>query len=267
MLNFMLNFMLNVRPTRAALTAALLLCASGAGAKQYCGDLNNAFGPHDYRDPPPDALYLVESAHYTEEVAAGVKGNTGSIGGDLDYTLRAFPNHVKALTTMANVAARTKVSQLPGARYPVECYFERAVRFRPDDGTAWAAYGKYVYMYGKRSQALPLLEKAAELVPENASVNYNAGIAYFDAKRYDLAVKHAKKAYQMGFPLNGLRNMLVSAGKWDGKVDPLPPQDSGAAPGADKDDAGKGGKTPEAKEPAAHGADVKEAAPGNAAAR
>lgn len=217
------------------LPAMLLLAAATAGAKPYCGELANAIGPFDYREPPPDALYLVEMAHYTEEVAAGVKGNTGSIGGDLDYTLRAFPNHVKALTTMATVAARTKVNQLPGTRYAVECYFERAVRFKPDDGVAWGAYGKYLYGAGQAERAMPLLKKAYDIAPDNPSVNYNLGIAYFRAKQYDLAVKHAKVAYQHDFPFDGLRNMLVGARKWDGKVAPLPARDGAAAGKEDAD--------------------------------
>ncbi|MBB3223840.1 tetratricopeptide repeat protein [Pseudoduganella umbonata] len=217
--------------------AAFLLAAAAAGAKPYCGDLTNAIGPFDYREAPPDALYLVEMAHYTEEVAAGVKGNTGAIGGDLDYTLRAFPNHVKALTTMAMTAARMKVNQLPSARYPVECYFERAVRFKPDDGMAWGAYGKYLYGAGQEERAMPLLKKAYDMAPDNPSVNYNLGIAYFRAKQYDLAVKHAKVAYQHDFPFDGLRNMLVGARKWDGKVEPLPGKKNES--GGEEDEAAK----------------------------
>jgi tetratricopeptide (TPR) repeat protein len=204
---------------------ALLLAAAAAGAKPYCGDLSNGFGPYDYREPPPDALYLVESAHYTEDVAAGVRGNTGSVGGDLDYTLRAFPNHVKALTSMAMAAARAKVNQLPGSKYPVECYFERAVRFKPDDGMAWGAYGKYLYGIGEEGRAMPMLKKAYAIAPDNPSINYNLGLAYYRAKQFDLAVQHAKKAYQHDFPFDGLRNMLVGARKWDGKVEPLPAEE------------------------------------------
>ncbi|QBE63622.1 tetratricopeptide repeat protein [Pseudoduganella lutea] len=221
--------MLNSTLKRLLPTALLLLAAAAAGAKPYCGDLANGIGPYDYREPPADALYLVEMAHYTEEVAAGIKGNTGPIGADLDYTLRAFPNHVKALTSMAMVAARMKVSQVNGAKFVVECYFERAVRFKPDDGMAWGAYGKYLYGAGQEERAMPLLKKAYDIAPDNPSVNYNLGIAYFRAKKYDLAVKHAKIAYQHDFPFDGLRNMLVGARKWDGKVEPLPAKADEAA--------------------------------------
>lgn len=222
--------MLTKKPTLKSLVpAVLLLAAATAFAKPYCGELTNGFGPFDYREPPDDSLYLVEMAHYTEEVAAGIKGNTGSIGGDLDYTLRAFPNHIKALTTMAMVAARNKVNQVQGAKYPVECYFERAVRFKPDDPLAWGAYGKYLYGTGQADRAMPMLQKAHGMAPDNASVNYNLGIAYFRAKQFDLSVKHAKVAYQHNFPLDGLRNMLVGARKWDGKVEPMPAKSSDAA--------------------------------------
>lgn len=230
-------------PLKRLFPAALLLAAAAAAAKPYCGELSNGFGPYDYREPPPDSLYLVESAHYTEEVAAGVKGNTGSIGGDLDYTLRAFPNHVKALTSMAATAARAKVNQLPGAKYPVECYFERAVRFQPDDGMAWGAYGKYLYGIGQEARALPLLKKAFAIAPDNPSINYNLGLAYFRAKQYELAVQHAKKAYQQDFPFNGLRNMLVGARKWDGKVEPLPAKED---KGSDAKDEAKDGAAEDA---------------------
>jgi hypothetical protein len=38
---------------------------------------------------------------------------------------------------------------------------------------------------------------------------------YFDMKDYGKAVEYAKKAYDLGFPLAGLRNKLKQAGKWD----------------------------------------------------
>jgi len=38
-------------------------------------------------------------------------------------------------------------------------------------------------------------------------------------KDYELAIIYAKKAYELGFPLPGLRNKLMKIGKWDGKLD------------------------------------------------
>jgi hypothetical protein len=34
-------------------------------------------------------------------------------------------------------------------------------------------------------------------------------------KDYDLAKTHAKKAYELGFPLPGLKNQLIKVGKWE----------------------------------------------------
>jgi hypothetical protein len=34
-------------------------------------------------------------------------------------------------------------------------------------------------------------------------------------KDYELAKTYAKKAYELGFPLPGLKNQLIKAGKWE----------------------------------------------------
>jgi hypothetical protein len=34
-------------------------------------------------------------------------------------------------------------------------------------------------------------------------------------KDYEQARTHARKAYDQGFPLPGLRNQLIQAGKWE----------------------------------------------------
>lgn len=194
----------------------VLVTIGGPGfAANYCGEIKNAYGPFDYRKPEFVAeRELVTMAHFTEEVQAGVRGNTGQIGGDLDYTLRAIPNHPGALATMAKVALAKKTAVVIGAHYPVECYFDRAIRFVPDDGAVRAAYGNYLFALGKTDQALVMYRAAAELAPEDAAINYNLGLAYLKVKDYDKANEFAKKAYALGFPLPGLKNLLVAAGKW-----------------------------------------------------
>lgn len=203
------------------LGAAIVAAAQAAGAANYCGELTNAYGPFDYRTRAEhvDNFYLVEMAHFTADVENGIKGSTGQIGGDLDYTLRAIPNHHRALGTMARVAVRTKAVQLPGAKYPVECYFERAMRFTPNDGGVRAEYGNYMYALGKSDKAFNAFRDAAAMEPENPAINYNLGLAYFQKKNYAEALTYAKKAYALGFPLPGLKNKLIAAGKWDTKAE------------------------------------------------
>jgi len=211
------NFSANL----AGLAMVALLAPGAAHAqKNYCGDLTNAFGPFDYRTRGEhiEQFQLVESAHYTEEVARGIKGNTGTIGADLDYTLRAIPNHPGALASMATVAKKTKVNKLPGAKFPVECYFERASRLAPDDGAVWAVYANYLFSLGQDKQATEMFARAIELSPEDATINYNAGLAFLKAKDYQKANRYAQKAYALGFPLPYLKNKLVEAGKWEPKA-------------------------------------------------
>ena len=197
--------------------ALVMTTAQTAGAGNYCGDLKNSFGPFDYRARAEHSqdFVLVEGAHFTRDIESGVKGHSSTVGGDLDYTLRAIPNHHRALGTMARTAVRTRTIKLPGATYPVECYFERAMRFAPNDGSVRAEFGNYLFALGKPDKAFVMFKDAAEMDPENASINYNLGLAYLLKKDYAQALVHAKKAYALGFPLPGLKNKLVAAGEWD----------------------------------------------------
>src|SRR5690606_30108360 len=98
-----------------------------------CGELGGSgigqYGPFDYRKHP-DKLPRVEQFHFTPRVEALVGGeSTVHIGGDLSFTLRAFPNHPRALYAMTRYSELLGgVSRLPGTQYPVECYFDRALR-------------------------------------------------------------------------------------------------------------------------------------------
>lgn len=206
--------------TRFYLCGLIAVAVAGsAGAANFCGDLKASFGPFDYRHRSENAenFNLVESAHFTSDVENGVKGNTGLIGGDLSYTLVVIPNHLRALTTLSRLAMRSKQVQIDGMRYPVECYFDRAVRFAPDDGSARAQYASYLYMMGKLDKSFAMYKEAARLEPENAVINYNLGLAYARQNDYANAKIHAKKAYAAGFPLPGLKNKLVEAHQWDDK--------------------------------------------------
>lgn len=220
---------------RLILAALTLLAHGSLQAANLCGNIANAYGPYDYRKGATEFainLHLVESGHFTPDVEQGIKGHTGSIGGDLDYTLRAFPNHVRALAAMARVAAKEKKLQLPGAKYFVECYFDRAIRFMPDDGAVRATYGTFLFARGQTDQALTMFSQAVELDPKNATINYNLGLAHIKKKNYEQANLYAQRAYALGFPLPGLKNMLVGAGKWDDTIEVKVPEkaDEGSIP-------------------------------------
>ena len=74
-----------------------------------CGDFNYSslsIGPLDYRITPPDVRELVERRHFTRNVEQLKKGVTSTVGGDITYTLRAFPNHPRALKAAAELTRR-----------------------------------------------------------------------------------------------------------------------------------------------------------------
>lgn len=188
-----------------------------AATKNYCGELANGYGPFDYRRRSEfaDNFYLVEMAHFTPDVENGIKGNTSSVGGDLDYTLRAIPNHHRALATLTSLALRERTLQINGMRYPVECWFNRALRFTPDDSNVYAAYGSYLFSVRKIAESTQLFKDGLAIDPENAILNYNLGLAYLKQGKLNLAKSHAEKAYAKGYPLQGLKNRLMEANAWD----------------------------------------------------
>jgi Tfp pilus assembly protein PilF len=204
---------------RASCATALVIfiVSINLQAAPYCGDLENAYGPFDYANSSERQrnLPVVEKHHFTPNVEKLVNGNSGPLGGELDYTLRAFPNHPRALAALANLAVRDKTVKPVGAKYSVECYFERAIRFKRNDPAVRMVYGTYLLQRGEPDKAIYQLNVAVNLQPEDPNINYNLGLLYLKKKDYEQAKTYAKKAYDLGFPLPGLKNQLIQAGKWD----------------------------------------------------
>jgi len=207
-----------------ALLIILVVATNLQAANSFCGELDppGQYGPYDYSNAYDREHYLpmVENTHFTSDVRNLIKGNAGYLGGDISYTLRAFPNHYKALLSMSKLSLREKTTRVLGATYSTECYFDRAIRFKASDGVVRMIYGYYLLKLGGRSDdAIEQYHEAVRLAPENANINYNIGLLYLKKKDYELAIIHAKKAYELGYPLPGLRNKLIKLGKWDGELD------------------------------------------------
>lgn len=206
------------------------LCALPVWAQSdnlACGSLANAYGPLDYRTDH-DKLQIVLGAHFTPQVEALVGGNTSATaGGDIDYTLRAIPNNPRALIAMMRLGEKEKTPQPRGSRYSVECWFDRAVRFRPDDVIVRMIYSTYLNKQGRLAAANKELEIATTYAKDDAFAHYNIGLHYFDLKNYGQALAEAHKAIALGFPQTALRDRLKSVGKW------TEPTDTAIAPAAD----------------------------------
>jgi tetratricopeptide (TPR) repeat protein len=196
-----------------------------------CGPLKppGQFGPYDYRTANKDVKEIVEIAHFSRENELIMRGTSTTLPGpDLDYTLRAFPNHARALKSMSDLRFRDKVNPPVGMRYTAECWFNRALRFAPDDVQVHMVYGLFLLKSGDKKGAIEQLEIAREGGLTGGNFNYNLGLAYFQAQEYEKAREQAYKAKEMGFQLDGLKNLLTKAGQWR-----EPPPSAPAQPEAD----------------------------------
>lgn len=203
-----------VRSFGLGLLAFGVAAVAAAQGNPACGSLKVGYGPYDYRSQQ-DKLEIVERFHFSPEVESLQRGiSTSKVGGDLSYVLRAFPNHHRALMSMVKLAAKERKATPAGSTYSVECWFDRANRFAPDDGMVKVLNGLYLLNIGQNQEAVTKLEEGARLAGDNANVHYNLGLAYMRVKRHDKALESAHRAYAMGFPLPGLREQLKRAGAW-----------------------------------------------------
>ncbi len=218
------------RPRRAVLSSltiggALLLGAAIAVAEpveadypseQGCGDVfHNAFGPFDYTDPVDLAnLPIVDDNHFTPVVERLERGiSSTNVLDDIAYTLRAFPNHHRALNAIARYEVE-KGGIPPGSDrwMSAQCWFDRALRFRPRDGTVWLIYGNLKARQNRNDEALEAYEQAQALLPGSAEVAYNLGLLYMKTGEHEKALAQARKAYASDYPLQGLRRKLAEKG-------------------------------------------------------
>lgn len=202
----------------ALIALQAMISSAPALAQQVtgCGNLANAFGPFDYRDPVARAqsLSVVETHHFTPDVEALTGGISGTVLGDLDYTLRAFPNHHRALAAVSRYFLRGGRAQ-PGAAIPSgDCYFKRALAFQPEDPMVRMLYAHFLAKSGDVKSAQEQYEAALRFDPDSPEVNYNAGLFYFGQKDFGRARELARVAYAGGYPLPGLKSKLEEAGEW-----------------------------------------------------
>ncbi len=202
-------------PLLALLLGTPLLASAQEGVVNLCGQLGNAYGPFDFRYDR-DKLPIVIGAHFTPMVEALIRGTTAlRPGGDIDYTLRAIPNHPNALLSMAKLADRERTDQPVGSRYTVDCWFDRAIRFRPDDHVVRMLYANFLTEKKRPDEALRQLEVVRlQLAKDNPLTHYNLGLLYLGLQLHDKALAEAHQALALGYPRTELREKLRAAGHW-----------------------------------------------------
>lgn len=181
----------------------------------FCQDRGQAFGPYDYltRHRAKDAYEIVVSEHFIPETEALVRGKTGHLTSDIDYTLRAWPNHHRALMSIIRYELRNRKNDRPTLS-PVECYLQRAINYSPKDSVSVILYAIYLQKKGHNKEAYDRYVQAEKMAPENPELHYNFGLLLVSMKRYDEARTHAIEAYKRGYPLPGLKRKLKKLGFW-----------------------------------------------------
>lgn len=176
--------------------AGLATCGAvrAQGLDPSCGSLQASFGPFDYRTERGHHLYVVESVHLAPVVESLFSGTTGPLGADFDFTLRAFPNHHRALVSQMRCWRKTNLPQLPNMRSTVDCYFDRDLQIRSDDTLARMSYATHLYQSGRSADAAAQLERTSFDAKENGFIHYNIGLVHLEAKQHDEALVQSHRA-------------------------------------------------------------------------
>ena len=196
-----------------------------------CGPLKNwnDFGPFDYADPahrvptgadPMGLVKRVENVHFQPDMKAVNLKRFGieRLTGEFVYTLRMFPNHPEALYAMS------RLESLAGGKLPqkaitpftpkisADCFFDRAIRFRPEDKDVQLVYGMHLHKQKRYENALAAYEKAEYLGEDSTNLYYNLGLLHADMKNWTKAISYAEKAYSGGAYFPALRERIEKAG-------------------------------------------------------
>jgi len=191
----------------------LLVLLHAPAFAEDCGSLSSNYGPYDYRTDKPK-LGIVERHHFTAQVET-LRGGLTAVtpGPDLEYTLKTFPNHHRALVAVVRYAKRLGGARhLPHMQYTVDCHFDRALRFREDDEVVRMLFASWLGETGRREAGL----KQLDLVKANgnAFTIYNLGMVHAELGAYEKALELAHASYAMGFSRPTLQRILQKAGHW-----------------------------------------------------
>ncbi len=212
----------------SAVLIGLLLCA--------VAPITNAeqFGPFDYYSPPKGTLSVVERVHFAAQTTQyAAKGNWCAYWDDLDYTLRAFPNHPRALVAMATYldshpacfdeklktkqSASDTLNEIESGAWRernADYYFTEGIAFRPKRAETRMLYADYLKKHSRREDALRQYKEAETANPNSAPLHYELGQLYLDTGQSQLALKHARRAYQLGATQPDLKRKLIEAKLW-----------------------------------------------------
>lgn len=201
------------------LCISILSISASARDNHSCGiepgkPLENHYGPYDFTNPQhADRFPVVLKRHFTDEIRLLTAHKARS---DLDYTLRAIPNHLPALASMSKLQRRWKKNNVTfNDVYSAECYFKRAMYFAPRDNNVRYLFAFHQHQVGALKSAETLYLNVLESNANNIEAHYNLGLLLVDMGKLEAAKEHAQIAYAANFPLEGLKNKLIEQGFWN----------------------------------------------------
>lgn len=196
-----------------------------------CGELRNFgdIGPWDYADPsssartgedPMGRIKRVENVHFNPEMKMlnTKRFSIERLTGEIHYTLRVFPNHPEALVAISRLErmAGGKLPQRSATVFTPKisayCFFDRAIRFRPEDKAVRYSYAIHLHQNRKFQEALEQYRLAESQYEDDRIFQYNIGLLYADVKNWEKAAEHAQRAYSSGVTFAALRQRLEKAG-------------------------------------------------------
>jgi tetratricopeptide (TPR) repeat protein len=84
---------------------------------------------------------------------------------------------------------------------------------QPQNDVLYSAQGYLLQKLGRYTEARDVLLQGLSVANGTATeIHYNLGLIYIELGEFDEATKHAKIAYDNGFPLQGLRAKLKRGG-------------------------------------------------------
>jgi tetratricopeptide (TPR) repeat protein len=223
-----------------AVAALLLTAAFSTGAAQELQ--NNDYYSINQTERGAELLKSVEKYHMKPAEDEIRQKRYQAAWGDIDFMLRAFPNHPQVLLLMIDLCAKWKS---PRCTDDLAGRFERAIAVNPRAPNTFVVLGIYQQRNRAYREAISSYERALALDPESVNAHYNLGLAYLDAKNYELANQHAQQAYRLGAQLPGLRAKLTKAGRWDpSAAPPAAPQTADSPKDAPRGDSAGGAAEP-----------------------
>ncbi|HKR37529.1 MAG TPA: tetratricopeptide repeat protein [Steroidobacteraceae bacterium] len=131
--------------------------------------------------------------------------------GNFTYT-RTDPQSIVFPNVAAVLAQARFENNEPDAAIKI---LENAIDAQPERTEAYTVLAMIYRKQRNTERALDVLERAdAAVAGKSAEVKYNLGLLQVEAGKLDAAVDSARSAYELGYPLPGLKNKLQKLGHW-----------------------------------------------------